>query len=130
MRHTRPQTLRQDGILDLIRKLEHAVNLLLALLPLQDERFELRVHGVFAAQERIDLVFLDRKPRFHRLLARPVLAVSFTFDEDLRNKCRDSVRTLHKGKRKMDELTCLMSTSPYQRRRIASAPSVFSKRPR
>jgi hypothetical protein len=82
-KHTGLQSARHDGVLHLIRKLDHRVDLLLRLLPLLDELLELGVDGVLAAQERIDEVLLEGKARLDGLFARPVLAVGFALDEYL-----------------------------------------------
>jgi hypothetical protein len=82
-KHTGLQSTRQDGVLHLIRELDHRVDLLLRLLPLLDELLELGVDGVLAAQERIDEVLLEGEARLDGLFTRPVLAVGFSLDEYL-----------------------------------------------
>lgn len=82
--------LRQNRVLHLVRKLDHRVHLFLRLLALSDKGLELGVHDVLPAQEGVHVLLLDRKPRFDRLLARPIFPVCLTLDEDLYIKCGKS----------------------------------------
>jgi hypothetical protein len=58
---TRRETARKHRVLHLIRELEHTIHIRLALLAFLYKRREFFVHGVFAAEERIHFIFLDRE---------------------------------------------------------------------
>ena len=74
----------QNGVLDLVRELLHVLRFLRRLLPFDHERLERVVHGVLSADERVDVFFWYGEAGLDTLLARPVLAVGFALDKDLR----------------------------------------------
>ncbi len=82
---TRLETTRKHCVLHLIRELEHAVHIGLALLAFLYKRLEFFVHSIFAAEEHVHFVLFDREACLDRFLASPVLAVGFTLDENLVN---------------------------------------------
>lgn len=82
-RLTRLQLLVLYRRLHLPRELDHAVDLLVALLTLRPDRLEGLVHRELAREVVVDVLLRDREPLLDRLLSRPVLAVGFALDEDL-----------------------------------------------
>ena len=117
---------RQYRILNLIRQLDHVIDFLLCLLSLLDKLLEIVVHNVFSTQERIDEMLLDGKTCLDGSFSRPIFAVSFSLDKNLQTCISGSTVKRRKG----GPRTLVTSVSPYHRRRMASAPSVFSRRPR
>lgn len=81
--HTRVELPGQDGILNLVRQLDHRIDFLAALLPFPVQLFELFVHSILTTEEGIDLVFLDRETSLDGLFASPVFPMGFSLDEDL-----------------------------------------------
>jgi len=124
LRLTRDEFLGQDSVLNLISKLNHAINFLLSLLSLLDQFLEVGIHSVLSTQECIDEMLFERETCLDRFLSSPVLSMSLTLYEDLPGP------SVHVHCSVRDQHTVLFVTSPYHRKRIASAPSVFSKRPR
>jgi hypothetical protein len=55
------ETARKHCVLHLIRELEHTIHIRLALLAFLYKRREFFVHSIFAAEERIHFIFLDRE---------------------------------------------------------------------
>jgi hypothetical protein len=117
---------RQYRVLNLIRQLDHVIDFLLCLLSLLDKLLEIVVHNVFSTQERIDEMLLDGKTCLDGFFSRPIFAVSFSLDKNLQTRISESAVKRRKG----GPRTLVTSVSPYHRKRMASAPSVFSRRPR
>ena len=73
----------QDSVLNLIRQLDHGINVLAALFPFLEQFFKLLIHSVFATEERVDFVLLDGETSLDRFLTSPVFSVCLSLDEDL-----------------------------------------------
>jgi hypothetical protein len=99
----------------------------LGLLPFIDELLEILIDCVFASQERIDEVLFQWETGLDRLLSSPVFSVRFPFNKYLQKS--DFIKK-PATEFENEDPTVLLSTSPYHRSRMASAPSVFSKRPK
>lgn len=113
-----------NSILHLSGKLNHRVNFRLALLAFLNQCLEFLIHGVFAFKESIDQMLFDRETRLDRFLSCPIFAMSLAFHKDLRRVSEACCKA------KSYVPTVFTSMSPYHRSRMASAPSVFSNRPR
>ena len=85
--HTRLKLPSQDSVLNLIRQLDHRVDLLAALFASPEQLFKLFVHSVVATKEGIDLVLLNRETSLDGLFTGPVFSVRLSLDEDLNPHC-------------------------------------------
>jgi hypothetical protein len=116
--------------LDFPCELDHRVDFLVALFALLAQRLERIIHRDLAGQVVVDEMLGDREPCLDRLFAGPVLAMGLALDL---KQAASSVRLQHKEQPPPSSLgltkICLTPIPPYQRSRIASAPSVFSRRP-
>jgi hypothetical protein len=74
------QLLVLDRRLNLPRELDHAVDLLVALLALLPDLLKRFIHRMLAGEVVVDEVFGNGETLLHRLLARPVFAVSLALD--------------------------------------------------
>ena len=81
----------QDGILNLVRQLNHRIDFLTGLLSFPVQLFELFIHSILTTEEGVDLVFLDRETGLDGLFASPVFPVRLSLDEDLTQR---SARTV------------------------------------
>jgi len=79
---TRTELAGDDGILNLVGKLLHALDFFLRLFPLFDQRVKLFVHSVSPGQVVVHLVFLDGEPLLDRLFSRPVFPMRLSLDEN------------------------------------------------
>ena len=76
----------QDSVLNLIRQLDHRVDLLTGLLPFLEQLLKFTVHGILPAEEGVDLVLLDWETSLDRLLTGPVFSVCLPLDKDLNSR--------------------------------------------
>lgn len=131
---TRSKLPRLDRVLNLVRQPLDLLDILGILSLRLRSGVELVVHRHPTVKEVVELSLLDDETFLDTLLSSPVLSMSLPLDEDLGRKKR---RRLAPGRRLFEvetrwglERTCFVSIPPYHLIRIASAPSVFSSRPR
>jgi hypothetical protein len=74
--------------------LNHGIDFSLGLLAFVDQCLELRVHGVFSAQESVHEMFFDRETRLDGLFTRPVFSVRLALYKNLKE---DGERGLYKS---------------------------------
>jgi hypothetical protein len=77
------ETTGQDGILNLVGQLFHAIDLLDRLLPPLDQLVKLVIHRQSTGDEIVGLVLGDGESSLDGFLSRPVFSMGFSLDKDL-----------------------------------------------
>jgi hypothetical protein len=132
-RLTRSKLPRLNCVLNLVRQPLDLLDVL-RILPLRlRSGVQLIVHRHSTVKEVVELSLLDDETFLDTLLSSPILSMGLPLDEDLEPKEAKKISSQDDGSEdetRRARRTCLVSIPPYHLIRIASAPSVFSSRPR